>query len=185
MRTISIKLLLPFLLVIMSGMLCLLVSKMPLVNSKILLIIFSIPLVISPLFTLMTFLFIQTLLMNTENICTRFWKPSNVMVLLFMLRKSNYFRQKFVSLVMISLKDKFILLIEPFSLLINFLMLLLIKPNSRYFLDPSIMLLISTRTWEKNVNLFLTDYRVILHLGLMSILPLLNKSNPMWRHCHV
>ena len=32
---------------------------------------------------------------------------------------------------------------------------------------------------RKNVNLFLIGYKVILHLGLMSILPLLNKSNPM------
>ena len=55
---------------------------------------------------------------------------------LFLLRKSNCFKQKFDSLAMILLKDKFFLLIKPFSLLISFLMLLLIRPNFREFLGP-------------------------------------------------
>ena len=60
-----------------------------------------------------------------------FWILSKEMVLLSLLRKSNCFKQKFVSLAMTSLKDRFVLLIEPFNLLISFLMLSLIKHNSK------------------------------------------------------
>ena len=71
-RMIGIKLLLPLLWVTMSGMWCLLVLRMPLVNSKTSWMIFSILSAISPLFILMTFLFIPALLMNIGNICIRF-----------------------------------------------------------------------------------------------------------------
>ena len=108
-RRISIKLLLPLLLDIMSGMLCLLVLRMPLVNSKILWMIFSILLATSPSFILMMSLFTPVLLMNTRNTCIHFWILSKEMVLLSLLRKSNYSKQKFASLAMISLKGKFIL----------------------------------------------------------------------------
>ena len=50
-------------------------------------------------------------------------------------KKIKLFQTKVHFLGLISLKDKFVLLIEPFSLLINFLMLSLIKPSSKDFLD--------------------------------------------------
>ena len=53
------------------------------------------------------------------------------MVLLSLLRKSNCLKKKFVSLAMTSLKDIFVLLIELFNLLISFLILSLIKHNSK------------------------------------------------------
>ena len=89
-KLISTKLFSPLLLNIMSGTLCLLVLRMPLVNSKTLWMIFSIPLVISSLFTLMMFLSTPNPLINIGNICIRSLIPSNVMVLLSLLRKSNY-----------------------------------------------------------------------------------------------
>ena len=87
----------------------------------------SIPLVISPLFILMMSLFIPNSLMNIGNICIHFLISSNVMVLLSLLRKSNYFKQRFVSLAMTFLKDKFVPLTKPFNLLTNSLLSLLIK----------------------------------------------------------
>ena len=98
-------------------------------------------------------------------------------------KKIKLFQTKVRFLGLISLKDKYVLLIEPFNLLINFLMLSLIKPSSKDFLDHWIMLLIFIRIWGNNVNHSLIGYKVILHLGLMSILPLLNRSNLMLRHC--
>ena len=53
------------------------------------------------------------------------------MVLLSLLRKSNCFKQKSVSWAMTSLKDRFVLLIEPFNLLINFLMLSVITDRTQ------------------------------------------------------
>ena len=90
--------------------------------------------IIQPLFILMMFLFTLALLMNTRNICIHFWILSKETVLLSLLRNSNCFKQKFVSLAMTSLKDRFVLLIEPFNLLISFLMLSLIKLRSKDFL---------------------------------------------------
>ena len=126
---ISTRLLYPLSLDIMSGMLCLLVSKMPLVNYKTLWMISSTPLVISPLFTLMMFLSTPNPLMSIGSINIRSLIPSNAMVLLSLLRKSSYIKQRSVSLSMRFMKDKFILLTEPFNLLISFPMLLLIKHN--------------------------------------------------------
>ena len=97
----------------------------------------SILLVISPLFTLMMFLSTPNPLTNIGNICIRSLIPSNAMTLLSLLRKSSYFKQRPISLAMTFLKDKFVPLTEPFSLLISFPMLLLIKHNYKYSLGPN------------------------------------------------
>ena len=132
---ISTRLLSPLPLDIMSIILCLLVLRMPLMNSRTLWMIFVIPSVISPLFKLMMSLSIPNPLMKIGNIYIHFLISSNIMVLLFLQRKSNYFKQRFVSLAMTFLKDKSVPLTETFNLLINFLMLSLIKPSSKDFLD--------------------------------------------------
>ena len=85
-KLISTRLLSPLPLDIMSGMSYLLVLRMPLVNSRTLQMIFSIPLVISPLFTLMMSLSIPNPLMNIENICNRSLISSKIMVLLSLLK---------------------------------------------------------------------------------------------------
>ena len=85
-KLISTRLLSPLPLDIMSGMSYLLVLRMPLVNSRTLQMIFSIPLVISPLFTLMMSLSIPNPLMNIENICNRSLISSKIMVSLSLLK---------------------------------------------------------------------------------------------------
>ena len=85
-KLISTSLLSPLPLDIMSGMSYLLVLRMPLVNSRTLQMIFSIPLVISPLFTLMMSLSIPNPLMNIENICNCSLISSKIMVLLSLLK---------------------------------------------------------------------------------------------------
>ena len=102
------------------------VFRMPLVNSKTLWIISSIPSVISPLFILMMSLSISIPLMNVGNIYIHVLISSNIMVLLSLQRKLNYFKQRFVSLADIS-EGQIVPLTNPFNLLINFLMSLLIK----------------------------------------------------------
>ena len=154
-KLICTKLLSPFPLDIMSRMLCLLALRMLLVNSRTLWMISSS--VISPLFTLMMSLSIPNPLMNIGNIYIHFLISSNIMVLLCLQRKSNYFKQRFVSLAITFLKDKFVPLTEPFSLLINFLMSLLIKRNYKDSLGLWTTLLSFIRTWGNNINLSLID----------------------------
>ena len=50
-------------------------------------------------------------------------------------KKSNYFKQRFISLAMIFLKDKFVTSTKLFNLLTNFPMSLLIKYNCKGSLD--------------------------------------------------
>ena len=178
-KLISTKLLSQPLLDIMSGMLCLLVSKMPLVNYKTLWMISSTPLVISPLFTLMMFLSTPNPLMSIGSINIRSLIPSNAMVLLSLLRKSSYFKQRFVSLAMTFLKDKFVPLTKPFNLLTNSLLSLLIKHSYKDSLGLWTTLLSFIRIWGNNVNHSLIGYRIILLLGLIFILLLLKKSSLM------
>ena len=104
------------------------VFRMPPVNSRTLWIISSIPSVISPLFILMMSLSISIPLMNIGNIYINVLISSNIVVLLSLQKKKNlnYFKQRFVSLADIS-EGQIVPLIEPFNLLINFLMSLLIK----------------------------------------------------------
>ena len=182
---ISTRLLSPLPLDIMSIILCLLVLRMPLMNSRTLWMISVIPSVISPLFKLMMSLSIPNPLMKIGNIYIHFLISSNIMVLLFLQRKSNYFKQRFVSLAMTFLKDKFVPLAEPFNLLINFLMSLLIKRSYKDSLGPWTTLLSFIRTWGNCANLSLIDYRIILLLGLILILLLLNKSSLMLKLCLV
>jgi len=139
----------------------------------------SIPLVISPLFILMMSLFIPNSLMNIGNICIHFLISSNVMVLLSLLRKSNYFKQRFISLAMTFLKDKFVPLTKPFNLLTNSLLSLLIKHSYKDSLGLWTTLLSFIRIWGNNVNHSLIGYRIILLLGLIFILLLLKKSSLM------
>ena len=54
--------------------------------------------------------------------------------LIFSAKKIKLFQTKVRFLGLISLKDKYVLLIEPFNLLINFLMSSLIKPSFKGFL---------------------------------------------------
>ena len=182
---ISTRLLSPFPLDIMSIILCLLVLRMPLVNSRTLWMISVIPSVISPLFKLMMSLSIPNPLMKIGNIYIHFLISSNIMALLFLQRKSNYFKQRFVSLAMTFLKDKSVPLTETFNLLINFLMSLLIKRSYKDSLGPWTTLLSFIRTWGNSANLSLIDYRIILLLGLILILLLLNKSSLMLKLCLV
>jgi len=70
-------------------------------------------------------------------------------------------------------------------LLISFLMRSLRKPNFKDFLEISIMLLISIKTFERSASRYLIDFRRILLHGLMFILPLSNKLSSMSRHCPV
>ena len=117
-------------------------------------------LAISPLFTLMMFLF-----------------TINIMVLLSLLRKSNYFKQRFISLAMIFLRDKFVPSIKLSNLLTNPLMSLLTKHNCKDSLGLLTTLLSFIRVWGNNVNHSLIGYRTILLLGLISTLLLLNRSS--------
>ena len=117
-------------------------------------------LAISPLFTLMMFLF-----------------TINIMVLLSLLRKSNYFKQRFISLAMIFLRDKFVPSIKQSNLLTNPLMSLLTKHNCKDSLGLLTTLLSFIRVWGNNVNHSLIGYRTILLLGLISTLLLLNRSS--------
>jgi len=70
-------------------------------------------------------------------------------------------------------------------LLISFLMRSLRKSNFKDFLEISIMLLISIKTFERSASRYLIDFRRILLHGLMFILPLSNKLSSMSRHCPV
>jgi hypothetical protein len=110
-----------------------------------------------------------------------FLKPSNTMVLLFLLQKSNCSKPRSDSLVLTFLKEKYDPLIEPFNLLINFLTSSQKKLSSKDSLVLSIMLLISTKIYENIASLCLTDCGAICLPRLMNILLLLNRSRPMSR----
>ena len=59
---------------------------------------------------------------------------SNVTVLLSLLRKSKYFKQRFVSLAMTFLKDRFVPLTKPFSFADKFANVIIDKIQLQRFL---------------------------------------------------
>ena len=89
-------------------------------------------------------------------------KGGGVLEVQTLQRKSNYFKQRFISLAITFLKDRFVPLTEPFSLPINFPISLLIKRRYKDSLGIWTTLLSFIRTWGNNVNLSLIDYRIIL-----------------------